>query len=429
MVIMGLTKQGMTCTRVRIRAEPGGDRLSGCGSRPAWILGVSGMDEDGKTYGDRSRRGEEEGIALLTLKLIPDLGNRSILRLIRHFGSAEAALRAGPKELSAVAGLRGKPLEAVCRKETTRSPHSEFAQLKKNGIRLLCLNDPDYPANLSAIPDPPAALFIRGSVEPRDLVSVAVVGSRAASPTGMVFTERLCMELVRYGVSVVSGLAVGIDSAAHRGAIRGRGRTLAVLGCGLDIDYPRGSSILREEIVHSGALITEFPLATPPAAVHFPLRNRIISGLSLGVVVVEAAHRSGSLITARLALEQGREVFAVPGMARNFRSVGPHRLLKEGAKLVECAEDILEEIRPMLGRSEIPTDARDNPGSELCGCTEEEKKLLVFLDRSPIHIDEISRFIEWPISRVMAVLLALELKGFVRQLPGKYFVCDCNAPH
>jgi len=394
--------------------------------RSGWLLGVDGI-ENSKMYGNGSC-GEEESIALLTLKLMPELGNRSILRLVRHFGSAGGVLRARPKDLAAVPRLREKSLAAIQRRETVRPAAGEWELLKKNKIRLLCLNDADYPANLAAIPDPPVALFMKGTLEPRDLVSIAIVGSRAASPTGIVFTERLCMELVQCGVSVVSGLAVGIDSAAHRGALKGGGRTLAVLGCGLDVDYPRGNEKLRDEIACSGALVTEFPMSTPPAAVHFPLRNRIISGLSLGVVVVEAAHRSGSLITARLALEQGREVFAVPGMARNFRSVGPHRLLKDGAKLVECAEDILEEIRPLLRASDISVCNRTDPAPQVAACTEEEKKLLVFLDRSPIHIDEISRSVEWPVSRVMAVLLALELKGIVRQLPGKYFVCDSGSP-
>ena len=368
--------------------------------------------------------GDEEHLAILTLKLIPELGNRTILRLIRHFGSARSVLQAGPTDLGAVPGLREKPLAAVRKMQTVRPADREFELLKESGIRMVCLNDSDYPANLSAISDPPAALFVRGTLEPRDLVSVSVVGSRAASPTGLVFTERLCLDLVQYGVSIVSGLALGIDSAAHRGALKGRGRTLAVLGCGLDVDYPRGSSNLREAIVRSGALVTEFPLSTPPAAVHFPLRNRIISGLSLGVVVVEAAQRSGSLITARLALEQGREVFAVPGIARNFRSVGPHRLLKEGARLVECAEDIIEEIRPLLGRSEPPGGKRGGITPKAPACSEDEQILFGVLDRSPIHIDEISRSVEWPVSKVMAVLLALELKGIVRQLPGKYFVYD-----
>jgi DNA processing protein len=366
---------------------------------------------------------DEERIAWLGLKLISDLGNRSLLRLLRHFQTPSAILRARAGDLAAVPGLKEKARLALIKKTMMRSPQAEWARLQEEGINLLCLNDPQYPANLAAIPDPPAVLFVKGVLEARDLVSVAVVGSRAASPMGLIFTERLCGDLARAGVTIVSGLAVGIDSAAHQGSLRARGRTLAVLGCGLDVDYPRGNAKLRREISESGAILTEFPLGTPPAPGHFPMRNRIISGLSLGVVVVEAAHRSGSLITARLALEQGREVFAVPGMASHYRSVGPHRLLKEGAKLVESAEDILEEIRPLIRPSWTPPAAEAENAAGIQTATPEEAALLQTLDLHPQHIDEICRSLQWPVSQVMSILLALELKGAVRQLPGKYFVC------
>jgi DNA processing protein len=367
-----------------------------------------------------------ERIAWLSLKLIPELGNRSLLRLLRHFKTPEAVLRANAAEIAAVPGLKETARAALRRKAMIRSPEAEWETLRQRGIDLLCLNDPQYPANLAAIPDPPAVLFVRGALEARDLVSVAVVGSRAASPMGLIFTERLCGDLAQAGVTVVSGLAVGIDSSAHRGALKARGRTLAVLGCGLDVDYPRDNVKLREAIAEAGAILTEFPLGTPPAPGHFPMRNRIISGLALGVVVVEAAHRSGSLITARLALEQGREVFAVPGMAQHYRSVGPHRLLKEGAKLVESAEDILEEIRPLIRPSRMSRADADAEVEKAAGTptvTSEEASLLGALDLHPRHIDEICRALQWPVSRVMSTLLALELKGAVRQLPGQYFVC------
>ena len=364
---------------------------------------------------------DEERIAWLGLKLISELGNRSLLRLLRHFQTPSAILQAGAGDLAAVPGLKEKARLALINRTMIRSPEAEWVRLQEEGINLLCLNDPQYPANLAAIPDPPVVLFVRGALEARDLVSVAVVGSRAASPTGLIFTERLCGDLAQAGVTVVSGLAVGIDSAAHRGSLRVRGRTLAVLGCGLDVDYPRGNAKLRREISQSGAILTEFPLGTPPVAGHFPMRNRIISGLALGVVVVEAAHRSGSLITARLALEQGREVFAVPGMVRHYQSVGPHRLLKQGAKLVESAEDILEEIRPLIRPSWAPkAEAENAAGSQIA--TQEEAALLRTLDLHPRHVDEICRSLQWPVSQVMSILLALELKGAVAQLPGKYFV-------
>jgi DNA processing protein len=365
---------------------------------------------------------DEGRMAWLSLKLIPELGNRSMLRLLRHFKTPSAILRAGAGDLSAVTGLGEKARLALLRKATLRSIESEWERLQKEGINLLCLNDAQYPANLAAIPDPPAVLFVKGALEPRDLVSVAVVGSRAASPMGLIFTERLCSDLGQAGVTIVSGLAVGIDSAAHRGALKVRGRTLAVLGCGLDVDYPRGHGKLRNDISESGALLTEFPLGTPPAPGHFPMRNRIISGLALGVVVVEAAHRSGSLITARMALEQGREVFAVPGMARHYRSVGPHRLLKEGAKLVESAEDILEEILPLIRPSWV-VGAEAKAVKAPATSTPDEAVLLQSLRQHPRHIDEICRSLQWPVSQVMSMLLSLELKGAVEQLPGKYFVC------
>jgi DNA processing protein len=370
----------------------------------------------------------EDRLAWLRLKLTPGLGNRSILRLIRRFGSPVAAVKASRVQLDGISGIQERAKRALARGEVSRPPEREWEDLQAMGAELVCLGDESYPANLKEIADPPAVLFVRGKLEPRDLVAVAVVGSRAASAVGMAFTERLCRELAGYGVTVVSGLAVGIDAAAHRGALNARGRTLGVLGCGLDVGYPQANRTLKENIMASGAVMTEFPLGTPPLAGHFPQRNRIISGLALGVVVVEAAQRSGSLITARAALEQGREVFAVPGTARNRRSAGPHRLLREGAKLVECAEDILEELRPHLvrrGGPDLPASAptpADTPSGGPCDVTSEETTVLGCLDEQPLQIDQICRRLQWPAARVTALLLSLELKGLVRQLPGKYFV-------
>jgi DNA processing protein len=395
----------------------------------------------------------ERQLAWLTLKLIPGLGNRSILKFVRHFGSPEAVLAAAGRALAQVPGIREPAVTALRTRRPEPPPEAEWEAMAEHGIGLLCLTDADYPANLATIADPPAVLFVRGRIEPRDLVSVAVVGSRSASAAGMVFTERICTDLAQSGVSVVSGLAVGIDSAAHRGTLRGRGRTIAVLGCGHDSDYPRSNLQLREQIVESGgAVVTEFPLGTPPMPGHFPLRNRIISGLSLGVVVVEAGHQSGSLITARLAAEQGREVFAVPGPARGHRSRGPNRLLRDGAKMVENAEDVLEELRPLLksggtgggGRMTVPagekdgeTDAVRLKGAEAADLTEpaslpepagaadltdEEAALMNMLDFEPRHIDEICRRVGQSPAQVMVTLMALELKGVVQQLPGKYFL-------
>lgn len=370
----------------------------------------------------------DERRAWLTLKLTPELGNRSVLRLIERFGSPSAVLKADAKSLAGIPGLRRNAVDALLGRRVTRPVDAEWEAVEMAGYRLLCLTDADYPSNLKAIADPPAVLYVDGSVEPRDLVAVAVVGSRSASPMGCAFTERLCMDLAKSGVTVVSGLAIGIDGAAHRGALKGEGRTIAVLGCGLDVDYPRENRKLRGDVPSSGAVVTEFPLGTVPAPGHFPQRNRIISGLALGVVVVEAAHRSGSLITARLALEQGREVFAVPGLARHYRSVGPHRLLKQGAKLVENAEDVLEELRSMIKPSRDGAPCTAVSGSIPAPCadlSEDEGAVLALLDPSPRHIDELTRAIEWPVARLMSILSALELRGLVQQLPGMHFmVCE-----
>ncbi|MGO9311393.1 MAG: DNA-processing protein DprA [Syntrophobacteraceae bacterium] len=358
-------------------------------------------------------------------------------------------LAAGLKDLCETGLSRDKSLQALAAKQFVRDPESEWTRIKKNNFMLICIGDDDYPSNLLKIPDPPAVLFSSGALMARDLVSIAVVGSRYASPAGIIFAEKLTSDLARNGVAVVSGFAVGIDSAAHRGALKAGGRTLAVLGCGLDMEYPAVNADLRQAIARSGALLTEFPLGTPPVPGNFPSRNRIISGLSLGVVVVEAAERSGSLITARFALEQGREVFAVPGVAQSMRSKGAHRLLRQGAKLVESVEDVLEEIRPLIRPAQSARSGKQGAGSkEQSGrspvvssppfskggwgdkggfekpASPEETMLLRVLDKVPKHIDEIAQEANLPVQRTAAMLLELELRGLVSQLPGKYFISE-----
>lgn len=357
---------------------------------------------------------------------MPGLGNRTLLRLVQIFGSAQKVLAAGPQELSLLGGAHDRVLQALASKQFIRDPAAEWRYLEKSGFRMLCRQDEDYPANLAQVPDPPAVLFSCGEVLPRDLASIAIVGSRSASPAGVLFAEKLSADLAACGLTVVSGLALGIDSAAHRGALKARGRTLAVLGCGLDVNYPALNCDLRGQIARTGALVTEFIAATPPSSGNFPTRNRIISGLSLGVVVVEAAERSGSLITARMALEQGREVFAVPGMAQSMRNKGAHQLIRQGAKLVENAEDILEEIRPLIRRNPIlPPAGREQTaaGSEAPN-SEEQRMLLKSLDSVPKHIDAIATQANLSTQYAAALLLELELKGFVSQLPGKYFIAN-----
>src|SRR5438128_5300556 len=284
------------------------------------------------------------------------------------------------------------------------------------------LGDERYPELLRAIYDPPAVLYCDGSVEPGDRQAVAIVGSRQATPYGLRITETLAGELSALGFTILSGFARGIDAAAHRAALAAGGRTIAVLGCGLDVDYPPGHASLHAEIAGSGAGLTGFAPGTPPRATNFPRRNRIISGLALGVVVVEAADDSGSLITARLALEQGREVFAVPGPIDVPTSQGPHGLLKQGATLVETVDDIVEELLPQLDRplqtlktepiAALPEHVELSPS---------ERTVLEVMSREPLHLDDLTERNRETTPAVAAILLGLELKALVKQLPGQRY--------
>src|SRR3989442_7881939 len=284
----------------------------------------------------------------------------------------------------------------------------------------IALGDERYPELLRAIHDPPAVLYCDGSVEPGDRQAVAIVGSRQATPYGLRITEALAGELSALGFTIVSGFARGIDAAAHRAALAAGGRTIAVLGCGLDVDYPPGHASLRAEIAGSGAVLTEFAPGTPPRATNFPRRNRIISGLALGVVVVEAAEDSGSLITARLALEQGREVFAVPGPIDAPTSRGPHGLLKQGAKLVETVNDIVEELLPQLETVRTPLSqdfvatgaGKRRPfAPKPPDLSPEEQVVLRVIGREPRHLDDLTEQSRLPAAEVARILLGLELKA------------------
>ena len=302
--------------------------------------------------------------------------------------------------------------------------------LPGKGVATLDLADEHYPAWLRAIPDPPPVLYCDGSMEPGDRQAVAIVGSRQATPYGLRVTDALARELSRLGFTIVSGFARGIDAAAHRAALASGGRTVAVLGCGLDVDYPSGHASLRAEIAGSGAVLTEFAPGTAPFATNFPRRNRIISGLALGVVVVEAAEDSGSLITARLALEQGREVFAVPGPIDAPTSQGPHGLLKQGAKLVETVDDIVEELLPQLETMRTPLSQdsmvtgagkRRSFAPKPPDLSPEEQVVLRVMGREPRHLDDLTEQSHLPAAEVARILLGLELKALVHQLPGQQY--------
>jgi len=284
-----------------------------------------------------------------------------------------------------------------------------------SGARVITFLAEDYPKVLLEISDPPPYLYVKGELRGSE-TAVAIVGSRRASTYGMLTTTRLATALAEQGITVVSGMARGVDTAAHRGALSGGGRSIGVLGCGVDVLYPPENRALFEEMAEKGALVSEFPLGTLPLAENFPRRNRIISGISRGVLVVEAMEKSGSLITAQYALEQGREVFAIPGNINSGASKGTNRLIKQGAKLVECVDDILEELpnhRP--GRSGGTAVRPD------FGLTPQEAAVYTLLAESPRHIDEIIVKSGLTVGDVSAILLRLELKGAIIQLPGKIF--------
>jgi len=299
----------------------------------------------------------------------------------------------------------------------------ERALARRHGVRLVRREDADYPPRLRTIYDPPSVLYVRGGFAPEDGTAVAIVGSRHASPYGLQCAERLAYDLALRGVTVVSGLARGIDAAAHRGALQASGRTLAVLGHGLSRVYPPEHGELAERVVQHGALISEYSMETQPLPHNFPKRNRLISGLSLGVVVVEAAQRSGALITADCALEQGREVFAVPGHMASVTSQGTHGLLKQGARLVTSVEDIFEELRLTPEPARQPSaDARAAPAAVAHAEAAERRVLACVSERDPRYIDAIAGDSGLAAAEVSSLLLQLEMKQLIRQLPGKYFI-------
>jgi DNA processing protein len=291
-------------------------------------------------------------------------------------------------------------------------------------MRRLTLADPDYPSRLKTLADAPPVLYVTGQLDRSDNMAIAIVGSRKATVAGRLFTERLSRGLAELGFTIVSGLAAGIDAAAHRGALAAGGRTIAVLGCGLDQTYPPEHQKLRADIEQQGAVISEFAPSAPPLRPHFPQRNRLISGLSLGVVVTEAAPRSGSLITARLAAEQGREVFAVPGVAGGTNSQA-NSLIKQGAKLTETVEDVVEELLPQLSddiRRRVQQRTSVTDPATTVPLANDETRMLSLLSSEPVHIDDAIGRAALSSAEVSGLLVALEIKGFVRQLPGHFFV-------
>ncbi len=355
----------------------------------------------------------------LVLRAVPGLGDRGFRVLVDAFGSAGAVLAAPEGALVGRAGVSESLAGAIRAhgRAGRERAEQELFRARTLGIRLVPYGDPAYPAPLAEIHDPPAVLYVAGSLLPEDGRAVAVVGSRGASVHGVRFARRLARGLAVSGVTVVSGLARGIDAAAHRGALEAGGRTIAAFGAGLDVVYPRGNQDLADAVRHSGAWVGELPLGSPPLGHHFPRRNRIISGLSLGVVVVEASRRSGSLITAACALEQGREVFAVPGLPGSATAGGVHGLLKQGARLVESVDDVLAELPP---GPEAPGPRPAGPGA---GPARDDplRPLWDALSDAPAHIDEIAVRAGLAAAAAAAGLMELTLAGHALEWPGNCY--------
>lgn len=346
--------------------------------------------------------------------LIPGIGSVKFSLLVNYFRNLKDAWLAPPSELKE-AGLDSRTIENILSFRPRISLDKEMEKLERFKVKVLTYKDDAYPPRLKEIYDFPPVLYIRGEILPQDEWAIAVVGSRKATVYGRQSTEEIVSDLARQKITIISGLAKGIDAIAHKSALSAGGRTIAVFASGLDIVYPAEHAKLAREIMEQGALISDYPLGTPPKAEHFPRRNRIMSGMSLGVLVVEAGEESGALITARLALEQNREVFAIPGSIFSPLSRGTNKLIQEGAKLVLSYEDILEELNLTMTAKQIEM-------KEIPTLSPEEERILRYLSAEPQHIDEICRALGLPIFTVSSTLSIMELKGLVRQIGGMNYI-------
>ncbi|MCS6802276.1 MAG: DNA-processing protein DprA [Chloroflexota bacterium] len=348
----------------------------------------------------------------IALARVPGIGPSKFRRLEQAFGDLSFAWRASAAALAA-AGIDERTREALAAAKASIDPERELEQLHRAGVRAFDWNDPAYPRLLREIDAAPPVLFVRGTLRDEDSRAIAVVGTRRATPYGRQAAAQFARDLAQRGYTVVSGLARGIDTVAHLASLDAGGRTIAVFGSGLDIIYPAENAKLAARIVEQGALVSEYPLGTKPAPTNFPQRNRIISGLSRGVLVVEGDRSSGALLTLAYALNQNRETFAVPGSIFSSLSDGPNQFIKRGlAKLVSTVEDVIDEVGPLQGRLDMQEALTDDPV---------EAALLPHLSREPLHIDELCRLADLPAASVSAALVMLELKGVVRHLGGMQY--------
>jgi DNA processing protein len=357
-------------------------------------------------------------IALLRLLSVPGVGPQRVRLLVSRFGSPGAVFGASRSELAATEGIDDKTARAVLERSDPGWARKEADRAAKYGVRLMTYWDGDYPEMLRAIHDPPVLLYVKGPLDWSGFTGVAVVGTRYPTSTGRQAAESLSEQLSGAGLTVVSGLARGIDTAAHRGGLRGTGSTIAVTGSGVDVVYPPENRRMYLDILERGAVVSEFPMAAPPEPSHFPKRNRIISGLCRAVLVVEAGDRSGALLTADLALEQNRDVFAVPGSIASPKSAGTNRLIQNGAKLVASADDVLSEYP---GYNAAPKPVVSAPAVDPSVLSAAEKSLWEALSGEPEHIDRIASRIDLSTSEALALLLSMELKSCVKQMTGMRF--------
>jgi DNA processing protein len=351
------------------------------------------------------------------LNSVPGVGRITFRKLVTLFGSPERALAASHEELKNIERLPDKAREEIASSSWRKHAEQEIIKATAAGVHIITSDDPRYPENLKKTPDPPLYVYVKGALHPEDANALAIVGTRKPTHYGKTVTQRLASELASAGFTIVSGMARGIDTQAHKGALAAKGRTIAVLGCGIDVAYPPENKGLVEEIAANGAVITENPFGTRPEAGYFPARNRIISGLSRGTVIIEAAEDSGSLITAKDTIEQGRKLFAVPGNIGSITSRGPNSLIKDGAILVESGNDILK------GLGVHPEGVRQKQALRpLPSLTREEEIVFQCITKEPKHIDIIMKECRSTAGKLSGVLINLELKGLAKQLSGKYFV-------
>ena len=360
----------------------------------------------------------------LAINKVPNLGPITIKKLWDHFGSAEEIWKASEGCLLEIEGLNKKAVKSFIENRNRIDLENEIKAVSKEKLKILSLEDKDYPELLKNIYDPPPVLYIKGRNLKSNDKTVAIVGTRRASRYGKEIAQKLAFELASLGITIVSGMASGIDTSAHKGALEAKGNTIAVFGCGVDVIFPSENRSLASEIESSGALVSEFPLGTGAEKGNFPRRNRIISGLSLGVIVVEGHYDSGAMITAKSALDQGREVFALPGKVDSQTSFGTNGLIKQGAKLVSCLEDILEEFNMPLVSCDKFQEA-DTPESKPIPKQRfnyEESLLYNLVSEQPIPLDEIVQKSHLSISSISSIILRLQMKKLIKQLPRKQFI-------